>query len=81
MLNLSPEQVQQIISRQRYLEQEILGSDLEGSSFVLETQGGIRLFYKKHLWEFLGLGEFADENERIESSQDLFGLTSKDNAK
>jgi hypothetical protein len=75
MPNLTPEQINKIIERQVYIENYILGSDFESKDYVLWCCGLTESqFYKKYLWEFLGLGELATD----ESSEVLIGLSEEE---
>jgi hypothetical protein len=64
--DLTPKQIELIQARQKYLEEEILGSDPEGKEYILESQGSMEAFYKKNLWDYLNLSEFCDSEPRGE---------------
>ena len=63
--NLTPKQIESILVRQKYLEDEILGKDIDTREYILEYHGGQAKFYKKWLWDWLSLGSYAsDEPEQ-----------------
>ena len=59
-MKMTEEQIQKVFERQLWLEKNVLGADLESHEYVLWSQGGQEAFYKKWLWEYLGLDEFAN---------------------
>lgn len=67
---LTPQQLNKIMERQQWLESWKSPVDLEYEAFHL---GGKSKFYKKHLWDFLGLSELAEESEAMELKQDEMG--------
>lgn len=71
MLDLKPEQIELIIKRQNYLESEILGIDPDSKGYILWTWGGSANFYKVNLWEYLNLGDFVQEANELEASQEI----------
>jgi hypothetical protein len=50
--DLTQKQIELIVARQVWLEEEILGDDAE---YIYYCNGGQEAFYEKYLWKVLGL--------------------------
>jgi hypothetical protein len=63
---LSQKEFVEVMARQRYLDEEVLGNQLESKQYILWTWGGVYRFYYRNLWDYLILGDYAQEEPKEE---------------